>query len=151
MRDERHSDPSHTVSVLQYGPCWCRGRPGESGTFDLYRHRSVRMDLSPLSSHLLIVSDRVLNGAEATCLQVYAALPDPKCVISTAPCPAAGSFWNDAPPSWVPVGELIPVDASIEECLSGRPEALIGAVLSLLGSTQNTSPRTVVDLQRAVG
>lgn len=151
MFEEPHTVPLHMVGVLQYGPCWCRGRPGESGSFDLYRHRSVRMDLSPLSCNLLIVSERVLNGAEATCHQVYSALPDPKRVISTGPCLEAGAFWDETPLSWVPVSELIPVDGAIEECVSGRPEMLVGAILSLLGSTQNTSPRTMVDLQRAAG
>ncbi len=122
-----------TVAVLQYGPCWCRGKPGDTGTFDLFRQRSVRMDLGPLTANLLIVTDRVLSGAEKLCRQVYNALASPKIVIATPPCPSAGRFWDEAPLAWVPVRELLPVQADLDSCFSGAPESLLGAVLPMVG------------------
>lgn len=139
---------STTVSVLQYGPCWCRGKPGDSGTFDLFRHRTVDMDLGPLTTNVLIVSERVVNGAEAMCRETYEALPDPKIVIATPPCPSAGKFWDSAPLAWMPVRELLPIELNLNACISGQPEALLGAVLQLVAE-QSVTNGAAVHLQRA--
>lgn len=139
---------SATVSVLQYGPCWCRGRPGDSGTFDLFRHRTVEMDLGPLTSNVMIVSERVLNGAEAMCRETYQSLPDPKIVIATAPCPSARTFWNEAPLAWMPVRDLLPVELSLDDCVSGRPESLLGAVLQLVAE-ESEADDAAAQLRRA--
>lgn len=137
-----------TVSVLHYGPCWCRGKPGDSGSFDLFRQRTVHLDLGPLTTNVMIVSDRILSGAEAMCEQVYENLPQPAIVIATAPCPSARSFWDEAPLSWVPVRELLPVDVELDTCVSGEPESLLGAVLPLVGALEDTGFGSPMALQQ---
>ena len=66
-----------TVAILQYGPCWCRGVPGETGSFDFIRQRRVDMDLGPLGSNLVIVSERVLAGSGSVVWAVFDSVPEP--------------------------------------------------------------------------
>lgn len=121
-----------TVALLQYGPCWCRGVPGDTGSFDFIRQRRVDMDLGPLGANLVIVSERVLSGSGSVVRAVFDSVADPKIVIAAAVCPSARSFWDRAPVTWIPVAEVLPVDARVASCISGEPEALLGAVLSRL-------------------
>lgn len=122
--------PPSTVALLQYGPCWCRGVPGETGSFDFVRHRKVELDLGPLGANIVIVSERLLSPTVAEV--VFRGVPSPKIVVAAAVCPAARGFWDRAPISWVPADEVLPVDVAIDACISGEPEALLGAMLSRL-------------------
>lgn len=131
---------SATVATLQYGPCWCRGVPGDTGSFDFIRQRRVDMDLGPLGSNLVIVSERVLSGSGSVVRAVFDSVPDPKIVISAAVCPSARPFWDRAPVTWVPVDEVLSVDVRVGSCISGEPEALLGTVLSRLSGVQSIAP-----------
>ncbi len=106
------------------------------------------MDLGPLDVNVVLISDRVLSGAEAMARQVHDSVPDPKIVIATAPCPSATRFWQEAPLAWVPVRELLAVDMGIETCVSGRPESLLEAVLQLVAE-QSVADHAAAHLQRA--
>lgn len=137
------------VAVLQYGPCWCRGMPGDAGTFDLFRQRTVEMNLGPLAANVMLVTERVFNGAEAMCRYVYESLDDPKIVVSTGPCPSASQFWDEAPLAWTPVEDVLPVDVRIDVCVSGRPESLLGAILPLLNDQAVVDDGAAAHLQQA--
>lgn len=128
------------VWLLQHGPCWCRGLPGDSGSFDLMRFRSSHLELGEMRINLLIVSERVMVGSGPTCKQVYDSIPDPKVVISTGSCPAARRFWDDSLIGWTHVSELLPVYMSVDACIFGEPEALLEPVLSLTVETAMTGP-----------
>lgn len=119
------------VWLLQHGPCWCRGNPGDSGSFDLIHFRSNQIDLGDVGLAFLVVSELVLEGSGPSCRQVFDAIPDPKVVISSGVCPAAQRFWKAPLVSSTAVSDLLPIDLSIPECIFGRPEALLGPVLSL--------------------
>ena len=138
-----------TVALLQYGPCWCRGVPGDTGSFDFIRHRKVDMDLGPLEANIVIVSERVLNGSIVRA--VFDSVPAPKIVVAAAVCPSARAFWDRAPITWVSVAELLPVDVMIDECISGQPEMLLGAMLSHLSNQHSTGPRSAQLSETAAG
>lgn len=134
VRDVTSIEPTPAganVWLLQHGPCWCRGRPGDSGSFDLIHFRSSRVDLGDVELHFLVVSERVLEGSGPSCRQVYDSIPAPKVVIASGTCPAATGFWNGPLVSSTPVSDLLQVDVSIPDCIFGRPEALLGPVFSL--------------------
>lgn len=122
-------DPKRSVWRLQYGPCWCQGTPGETGSFDFVRTSTRRAGLGRLESNILILSDRVIDGSQPLFLQVYEQVPAPKLVVATAACRAATAFWKELPVGWTPVHDLLRVDLHVDECVSGHPEALIAAVL----------------------
>lgn len=90
------------------------------------------MDLGPLDANLVIVSERVVSGSRQVCEQVLESVPEPRLVIATATCPAAKAFWAEAPLSWIPAGDVLPVDLTVDSCVSGEPEALLGVVLAYL-------------------
>ncbi len=122
------------VWLLQHGPCWCRGNPGESGSFDLIRFRSNRIDLGDVGLHFLVVSERVLEGSGPSCRQVYDSIPEPKVVIASGVCPGATRFWTEPLVASTPVSDLLPVDVTIPDCIFGRPEALLEPVFALCRS-----------------
>jgi len=126
------SEVTTRIWRLQYGPCWCHSTPAESSAFDFVRLRRTSADLGAMNQNLLIVSERVIDGAATVYRQVYSTVPDPKLVISAGTCPTSASFWEDLPNGWVSVEEVIPVDVRVKECVSGRPEALVAALLSHL-------------------
>jgi len=115
---------------LQYGPCWCQTRPSAAAAFDFVRLRTTSADLGRADENLLIVSGRVIDGTKQVFRQLYDDVPEPKIVISTATCPGAHLFWDELPVGWTPVGEILPVDIHVEQCVSGNPEELLAAVLS---------------------
>lgn len=114
---------------LQFGPCWCRGAPSSTGSFDFVRLVSSENDLGDFDKNILIVSERVIDGSMAIHRQVMEGIPDPKLVVSAAACPAAGRFWDELPVGWTPVWDAFPVDIRVDECISGMPESLMAAVL----------------------
>lgn len=114
---------------LQYGPCWCHGLPGETGSFDFVRTSTSEAVLGSLDFNVLILSDRVIDGSRPVFLQVLERVPGPRLVVATVSCPAATTFWDDLPVGWTPVQELVPVDIHVDECVGGHPEALMAAVL----------------------
>lgn len=119
---------------LQYGPCWCQGLPGETGSFDLVRTSSREADLGDFGRNILILPDRVIDGSRAVFLRLYDQVPTPRLVVSTAACPSAGTFWSELPVGWSPVQDVVPVDIQVDDCASGHPEALIAALLSYASS-----------------
>lgn len=100
------------------------------GSFDFMRTRSL--DLAPgiFDRSLLIVSDRLIVGSEATVRRGLRGLPDPRLVVATGHCRAAEQFWSGLPGGWVKAAEVIPVDVQVAACFSGRPEELLAAVLT---------------------
>lgn len=114
---------------LQFGPCWCRGAPAGTGSFDFVRLVTSETDLGQFDHNILILSERVIDGSLAVYRQVIGGIPDPKIVVSVAPCPAARNFWAELPVGWSPVSEVLPVDIRIDDCISGMPESLMAALL----------------------
>lgn len=139
-RQEVAEAPATRIWVLQYGPCWCRSLPTDSSSFDYVRLRRTQTDLGHLRESLLVVSERVIDGSGHLYRQVYEDVPDPKLVISTAACPFAEKFWDDLPNGWVPVEEMIQVDIHVDECIGGRPESLMAAVLRHAFSPADIAP-----------
>lgn len=153
---DRHeaTDSKARIWLLQYGPCWCRTVPTDSGSFDYVRLRTTVADLGMLDENLLIVSDRVVDGAARVYRRLHRDVPDPKLVVAAGPCPHADRFWDDLPNGWSPVDELFAVDIHVDECISGRPEALLAAVLSHVaartsGSGDQTGDGRPLHLEKA--
>ncbi len=131
--DQRERPGSRTrIWRLQYGPCWCRTQPSATASFDFSRLRTTTADLGRAEENFLIVSERVIDGTKQVFRQLYADVPEPKIIISAAACPGALLFWDELPAGWTPVGEILPVDIHVEQCVSGNPEELMAAVLSHL-------------------
>lgn len=126
------------VWTLLHGPCWCRGAPDASASFDLSRYRTD--DLGAFDRHLIVVSQRVVDGSLSTVRRLCAETPDPKLIISVATCPAADPFWDQMAGGWTPVTELIPVDIAVDACIAGHPEALLAAVLRHLTADTEVPP-----------
>lgn len=102
------------VTLLQV-PCWCQGISAELSSFGLSRHRSI--DLGESGRHIVVVSNRVMNGAVPTLRRLYAETPDPKLVVAVASCPEAEG-WEDLKGGWTPIEEILDVDIAVEECAS---------------------------------
>lgn len=135
---------------LQYGPCWCYGQPGESGSFDFVRTSSSEAAVGHLDFNVLILSDRVIDGSRPVFLQIYERVPGPKLVVAAASCPAATSFWDALPVGWTHVEELIPVDLRVDDCIGGRPEGLMAAVISrALSQPTSNQPIHAMPLRQA--
>lgn len=136
-----HSQPPTRIWRLQYGPCWCHSPPHESSSFDYVRLRRTSADFGAMSENLFVVSERVIDGSASLYRQVYSTVPDPKLVVATGTCPTSSQFWEDLPNGWIPVEEVLPVDVRVEECVSGKPEALVAALLSHLFAVKGQAPR----------
>lgn len=136
------SDSGARVWRLQFGPCWCRGAPADTGSFDFVRLVTSENDLGQFDHNILILSERVIDGSQAVYRQVIDRIPDPKIVVSVAPCPAARSFWEELPVGWSPVSEVLPVDIRIDDCISGMPESLMAAVLRHVTNTGSIEDRS---------
>lgn len=121
--------PGVSIWLLHYGPCWCRSRPGHSGSFDYVRMRRTVAEVGSLEENLLIVSDRVIDGTGQTYRQVFHEVPDPKLAVSAATCPFAQQFWEELPNGWRPVEEILPIDIHVDACINGEPEVLLATVL----------------------
>lgn len=134
------------IWTLLQGPCWCEGTPGKSSSFGLTRYRSV--DLGRFEAHILVVSNRVMDGSLPTLRRLYSEAPDPKLVIAVASCPTAEEFWEGLQGGWTPIEEILEVDVAVDECISGRPESLLAAVLDHLGGGK--SPRSVLSMSESV-
>lgn len=120
------------ITVLQFGPCWCRTRSEPDVAFDLIRHRTT-WTTPGLDTHLIVVTERVIAGARSTVARVAEATPEPRLVIATSICPAAVEFWEDLAGGWMPVEEVIPVDTTVDACISAFPEELLATALGSLG------------------
>lgn len=132
--------PTRRIWRLQYGPCWCRGVPGQKEAFDLMRMGPPETIPGPFGSNLLLISERILNGSRPAVRDLYERVPEPRIVISLATCPATGEFWDSLPGGWSLLSEIVDVDLRIRECASGNPEVLLAAVLG-----QVTNPRILGD------
>lgn len=133
---------SRRIWRLQYGPCWCRGMPGEEGSFDFVRSTTTQLGVGDLDFNLLLLSDRVIDGSRPIFLQVDDLVPNPRLVVATSSCPAAQRFWDELPVAWSPVDEVVPVDHWVEECINGRPEALLVAVLAMIRQREASQSET---------
>lgn len=116
---------------LTYGPCWCQGEPPAGSSFEFMR-RFVTPPSPRPGVNLLMVSERVLDGSAAAFATIEREVPSPRFVVSTAACPASADFWNGLPIGWSSVDSMMEVDAHIDECVNGYPQALVLAVLDLL-------------------
>lgn len=144
------SDSRARVWRLQFGPCWCRGVPSATGSFDFVRLVTSENDLGDFDNNILILSERVIDGSLAVYRQVIGGIPDPKLVVSVAPCPAARSFWDELPLGWSPVSDVLPVDIHIDDCISGMPESLMAALLRHVTSARSPHDRSQ-DMAISVG
>lgn len=128
---------------LGYGPCWCQGVPPEGAPFDL-----TRFSVSPPSGqeglNLLVVTDRVV-GSPHLLKRLLDDIPPSRLVVSVGACTAASSFWDSLPDGWIPVDQLVNVDAHVDDCVNGHPESLVLAVLSLLGG--RSDPKQVTEVR----
>lgn len=136
-----------SIRVVQHGPCWCRTAAGP-GSFDFIRSRTSELSPGAFDRNLLIVSHRLIAGAERSVRSTYDALPDPKLVISAGHCRGTAEFWDELPGGWIPADELIPVDIQVGDCLSGRPEALLAAVLAWSAQAASGQDATVEAIAR---
>jgi NADH-quinone oxidoreductase subunit B len=93
------------------------------------RLRTTTAEL-PISEHLLIVSARVVEGAQRMVRQVYEELPGPKLVIRSGVCLSTSRFWDVLPGGWVATDEVLPIDIQIDDCVAGSPEALLVAFMT---------------------
>lgn len=116
-----------TISTVAFGPCWCRAVPGDDGSFDVFRQRTVR---SPLGRDVLVVTDRVPPSGVATVRRLLDSLADPL-VITTKACPAANWYWDTSPSGWVEASDLVHVDTHVGACLTGHPEMLFTTLLGI--------------------
>lgn len=138
----------HRIQVIQHGPCWCRAGSGTVGSFDFIRSRGADLTADAFDRNLLLVSDRVIAGTERSLVQAHRRLPDPKLVVAVGHCPATDAFWDELPGGWVKAEEVIPVELHVAECASGRPEALLAAVLEWQSAEVATTER---DAGAAIG
>lgn len=121
--------PTRRIWSLQYGPCWCRGVPGHADSFDLIRTGAPKPIPGRFGHNIVLISERVIEGSRSAVLDLVARVPDPKVVISVAICPATAGFWDALPGGWGSLNEIVDVDVRVGDCPSGRPEALLAAVL----------------------
>lgn len=135
---DRDLGASTRIWRLQYGPCWCHSTPGDSGSFDYVRTYRTQADLGDFRQNIVLVSERVIDGAGPTFRQFLASVPDPTLVVSTATCPSSARFWNELPNSWTPVEELVPVELRVRDCINGRPESLAAVLLRHVLTVQST-------------
>ncbi len=137
--------PPNRIWRLQFGPCRCSSGPTASSSFDYMRLRRTRGEFGTMRDNLLIVSERVIDGSAAMHRQVYSTVPDPKVVVATGTCPMSHDFWDDLPNGWIPVEEVLPVDIRVDDCVNGKPEALVAAILSHLFTQQVPNHRSPQD------
>lgn len=139
---------SNRISSLQFGPCWCRGLPNEVDAFDFVRLRTTTAGL-PIEENLFIVSARVVEGAQRMVLQVYEEMPDPKLVIRGGVCLSTSRFWDRLPGGWVATDDVVPVDVQIDDCIAGRPEALLVSFMTHMvgdADAEQNGQKTVVSV-----
>lgn len=134
-----------SIHVVQHGPCWCRMGAAGTGSFDFIRSRTAELIPGAFDRSLLIVSRRLIAGAERSVRSLYESVPEPTLVISGGPCPATTEFWDELPGGWIPADDLIPVDIDVGECLSGRPEALVAALLNWSAAGRDASRDATVE------
>jgi Ni,Fe-hydrogenase III small subunit len=127
---------------LQFGPCWCRGVPASTGSFDFVRLVTSENDLGQFDRNILILSERVIDGSLAVYRQVIDRIPDPKLVVSVSACPAARNFWDELPLGWSPIADVLPIDIRIDDCISGMPESLMAALLRHVTSASSLEDRS---------
>lgn len=125
--DELTRAPAATVSTAAFGPCWCRAVPGSDGSFDVFRQRSVT---ASLGRDALVVSNRIPPTGVAIVRRLSDSLSDP-IVIATKACPSAAWYWDASPSGWVELDEILDVDLSVDACLTGQPELLFSALLTV--------------------
>lgn len=126
-----------TVWFARTGPCWCTGRPGAAASRDLERLRRLTIPRSSLLDRDLVVTPDRLTPTLAPAIRSLIARAE---VITVAYplCPAAGpampvdlvdTFTDGRVPQIV-----------LDDCVSGRPELLVVALLEHLGSAHAPSP-----------
>lgn len=132
--------PEATIATIAFGPCWCRSVPGNDGSFDVFRQRSVQ---APLERNTLIVSNRVPSSGVAMVRRRFDSLSNPL-VIATQACPSAEWYWERSPADWVEVGELVDIHHRLDACLTGQPELLFSALLAIGSEEADTARLTAL-------
>ncbi|MCE1180340.1 MAG: NADH-quinone oxidoreductase subunit NuoB [Micrococcales bacterium] len=84
----------------------------------------------PVDGHVLVVSGTVTTRMAPVVERMYAALPEPRHVLSFGVCSNAGGPYWDAYSVLPGVGALIPVDVYVPGC-PPRPEALLDGLRQL--------------------
>ncbi|XVX21069.1 NADH-quinone oxidoreductase subunit B [Actinomycetota bacterium] len=87
-------------------------------------------DAQPVDGHVLVVSGTVTSRMAPVVERMYAALPEPRHVLSFGVCSNAGGPYWDAYSVLPGVGALIPVDVYVPGC-PPRPEALLDGLREL--------------------
>lgn len=139
-RDRQDHTPVSTLATFSFGPCWCRSVPGSDGSFDVFRQRSVR---APLERDALVVSDRVPPSGVAMLRRQFDSLDDPV-VIAAKACPSADWYWDRSPSEWIDVTELLDLDHQVDACITGQPELIFAALLSVGRSATDASRLTAL-------
>lgn len=139
-RDRHNHTPVSTLATFSFGPCWCRSVPGSDGSFDVFRQRSVK---APLERDTLVVSDRVPPTGVAMVRRQFDSLDNP-IVIAAKSCPSADWYWETSPAEWIGVAELLDVDHEVDACLTGQPELIFAALLSVRNSAFDASHLTAL-------
>ena len=139
-RDRQAHTPVSTLATFSFGPCWCRSVPGSDGSFDVFRQRSVK---APLDHDILVVSDRVPPSGVAMVRRQFDSLDDP-IVIAAKACPSAAWYWERSPSESVNVAELLDVDHEVDACITGQPELIFAAVLTVRRSGFDSSRLTAL-------
>lgn len=85
---------------------------------------------APLERDVLIATNRVPPSGVAMVRRLHEGLSDPV-VLATIACPSAGWYWDTSPSGWVDLAELLHVDREIDACLTGQPELLFPALLTV--------------------
>lgn len=65
-------------------------------------------------------------------LQVYEEMPEPRMVIRGGLCLSTSRFWDRLPGGWVATDDVLPVDLQIDDCIAGKPEALLVSFMTYL-------------------
>ena len=139
-RDRQNHAQVSTLTTFSFGPCWCRSVPGSDGSFDVFRQRSVK---APLEHDTLVVSDRVPPTGVAMVRRQFESLHDP-IVIAAKACPSADWYWERSPSEWVDVAELLDVDHEVDACVTGQPELIFAALISVRNPAIDTSRLTAL-------
>jgi Ni,Fe-hydrogenase III small subunit len=133
------SEPERKIWTLLYGPCFCHTHPASGESFDFLRLRTSKLEGDLFIPNILVVSDRVIDGAMPTYHKLLDQVPTPRLIFGASACPMAERFWDALPVGWTQASELMQLDAHISECIRGYPEILMTRVLAELSGVSRES------------
>jgi ech hydrogenase subunit C len=102
--------------------------------FDLERLGILQRG-TPRHADILVCTGAVTLQTKDRLKQIYDQMPEPKFVIATGTCACSGGIFNGCYCVMGSIDSVIPVDVYIPGC-AVRPEAIISAVVKLLGALE---------------